>query len=467
MLFYTRRWKIIVVYCLVLTLLAGCTSGDKGELPPLPEDGSGTIRILFGDEQQFMNEYGNTFNVKYPEIKFEIVSTKELYDSLGPDDDYYENYINFVKKKKLDVVMLPQSDYEHFSSVGALYPIESLIKAEKYPIDDFHPGVIDLLRELGGNSLNGLAVQFDSSALFYNVDLFKEYGVELPRHKMSVQEMLQLADRFNSKSEAEKDRVYGFHSEYMAPTQMLFSLAEMSNLQFVDATAEKIVMDSEAWKSIFVSYAELVKEGKTNLIKPTSDMRPGQGFAQGKAAMTIGSLFMIEQIQNPHRYGQDENQKKKAFEWGMVTVPIDPANPDESSMIQLSSIFAITKDSINKRAAWEFVKFSAGPELARIHSRNVNKLTTRTKYQHEIAGKSTEAFTLLKPGSNARALYRTFYKNNVSDEFYASFQNKLNESIMAVADGKKSPEQAYEQLLPELQKDLDIDRQKREDKKAK
>ncbi|MCR8846143.1 extracellular solute-binding protein [Paenibacillus sp. SC116] len=465
MFLYARHWKIVVVFCLAITLLAGCTGEDKSELPPLPKDGSGTIRILFGNEEQFMSEYGNAFHVKYPEIEFEILPTRELFKSLGKDGDYYQNFIEFIKNKQLDVVMLAQSDYEHLASVGILYPIESLIKDEKYPIDDFHPGVIDLLREKGGNTLYGVAAQFQSSALFYNAELFKEYGVDPPRHKMSVQEMLELAEQFPSKSNSDKDRTYGFHSEYMSPSQMLLLLAEMSNLQIVDPTADKIVMDSEAWKSIFVSYAELVKEKKTNLIKSNDDMRPGQGFAQGNVAMTIGNSYMIAQIENAHRYSQD-GEKKKGFEWGMVTVPVDPANPDESPMVQLGSIFAIPKDSLNKNAAWEFVKFSAGPEMARINGRASSKLTTRTKYQQEIAGKSPEAFTLLKPGSNARALYKTLSKNKVSDEFFSAFHNKLDESIMAVADGKKSPEQAYEQLLPELQKQLDIDKNKREDKKA-
>ncbi|WP_169449353.1 ABC transporter substrate-binding protein [Paenibacillus assamensis] len=454
-----HQWKKVMIISLVVGLLAACTGGNKSELPPMPESGEGTIRVLYWNEEQFMKDYGSSFNVKYPDIEFEVVSTGEMHQTMGPDDDYHEKMLAFVKDKRLDVVILNQPDYERFSSEGLLYKIDSLIEDEEYPIDDFHPGVIDLLREKGGNALHGLAAHFSTSALFYNVDLFKEYGVELPRHKMSVNEVLELAARFESKSNNDKDRIYGFDVEHNQLGYGLISFADMANLMLVDPKAEKIVMDSEAWKTLFFNYAELVKDKKINYFdRSSNEMQPG--FYNGKAAMMIGQSWSIGQMKTM-QYLSDKNGKKhKAFEWGMVTIPVDPSRPDESKIISLASILSMMKDAPNKRASWEFIKFSAGIEMAKITGKSEGKLTTRTKYQKDIDGKSVEAFTMLKPSSHSPFLFETLNKNKVPQEFFRNLFTEFDNAFKDIASGKETTEQAYEELQIKLQQQLDVAKKK-------
>ncbi|TVX87164.1 ABC transporter substrate-binding protein [Paenibacillus agilis] len=461
-----KQWKIVVIVSLVVVLLTACTGGNKSELPPMPESGEGTIRVLYWNEEQFMKDYGSSFNVKYPDIEFEVVSTGEMFQSIGPDDDYHQKMLAFVKDKRLDVVILNQPDYERFSSEGLLYKIDSLIEDEEYPTADFHPGVIDLLREKGGNALYGLAAHFSASALFYNVDLFKEYGVEPPRHKMTVNEVLELAARFDNKSNSDKDRIYGFDAESRELGYMLIHLADMSNLLLVDPKAEKIVMDSEAWKTLFFNYAELAKEKKINYYDRASNVF-GSGFYDGKAAMMIGEEWAIGQMKTAQYLSSKNGAKPKAFEWGMVTIPVDPSRPDESKIITLSSILSMMKDAPNKRGAWEFIKFSAGIEMAKITGKSEGKLTTRTKYQKDMAGKNVEAFTMLKPATNSPFLYETLNKNKVSQEFFQNLFTELNTTFKDIASGKVTPEQAYGELQIKLQQQLDTAREKGAAQKAK
>ncbi|MBD8500237.1 ABC transporter substrate-binding protein [Paenibacillus arenosi] len=463
---WTRPWKLVVVLSLVVSLLAACTGGNKSELPELPENGAGKITIMHYGEEQFMSEFGNTFSVKFPEIELEVVEMQEYFQSLKPEDDGNKKLIEFIKNKKVDVAMLNQGNYEELASAGVLYKLDTIIQDEKYSVDDFAPGVIDLIREKGGNALYGLPTVFNSQALFYNVDLFKKHAVELPTNKMNVKQVMDLAKRFDSKSKDEKDRIYGIHTGYRNIADYFIFLGEASNMQIIDQKAEKVVMDSEAWKVLFLDYAELVKSGKINMNDQSPNRAYDPGFAAGKSALGIGQQWMIEEMKYAtQRYGPD-GKPGKAFEWGMVTVPVDPASPDESSLVELSEIFAVTNDSPNKRAAWEFIKFSTGPEMARINGRSTRKLTARTKYQKEINGKSMEAFTMLRPAKNNYNVYKTLNKNDVSVEFHSTLTMKLNEALMAVKDGKKSAEQAYSDLLPELQKALEEAKQKGAKEKA-
>lgn len=73
---------------------------------------------------------------------------------------------------------------------------------------------------------------------------------------------------------------------------------------------------------------------------------------------------------------------------------------------------------------------------------------------------------MLRPAKNSYYLHKTLNKNDVSMEFHSTLTMKLNEALMAVKDGKKSAEQAYSDLLPELQKALEEAKQKGAKEKA-
>ncbi|MBD8500240.1 ABC transporter substrate-binding protein [Paenibacillus arenosi] len=448
---WARPWKMVVGLSLVVSLLASCTGGNQSELPELPENSAATIKVMYHSSELFMSEYGNTFNVKFPEIEFEVIENSEFESFVKPGDDRDKKLIEFIKSKNIDVAILQQSQYEHLSASGTLYKLDTIIQEEKYPVDDFAPGVMDFLREKGGNAIYGLSGTISSDALFYNVDLFKQQGVEVPTHKMSVEQVMDLAQRFESKSNNDKDRTYGLHTEYMLPADYVLHLGSMSNLQIVDQKAENVVMDSEAWRTLFTKYADLMKNKKVNVQDDNNYMGYGQGgFPAGKAAMSISYYWMFEEIKYAMQGGYD-GKKTKPFEWNIVSLPVDPANPDESSRVRIAEIFVISIDSANKRAAWELVKFSTGQEMARIHGRTSRRMTSRVKYQQPIEGKSMEAFTILRPAKNSYTLDEVLRKNNVSKEFADTLNTKLGNALSAVKEGKKSADQAYQDLLPELQ----------------
>ncbi|MBD8500239.1 ABC transporter substrate-binding protein [Paenibacillus arenosi] len=462
---WTRPWKLVIALSFVVSLLAACTGGSKSELPELPENGAGKITIMHWNADSFMTELGNTFNVKYPEIEFQVVESNEFYDSFKPEEGNADKKLaEFIKKKKIDVVMTHQIEYEKLAKAGVLYKLDTLIQEEKYPMDDFHPGIVDLLREKGGNAIYGLPSGINSMALFYNVDLFKKEGIEVPTHKMSAQQVLDLAQRFPGGSD-EKDRIYGIHTEYGSVGDHMLSLGEMTNLQVIDQKAEKVVMDSEAWKELFTSYAELMKDNKINVTDNNQGGSYDGGFSAGKAAMILSSTWMIEEMKYASR--REDGERSKPFEWNTVTVPVDPANPDESSSVRLGEIFAITNHATDKRAAWEFVKFTTGPEMAKINGRSTRKLTARKNFQKDKDGKSLEAFTMLRPGKNNYPFYRILEKNDISNEFNQTLSMKLDEALKSVKEGKKSADQAYNELIPELQKALVEAKQKGAEEEAK
>ncbi|MBN3525553.1 hypothetical protein [Paenibacillus apiarius] len=129
---------------------------------------------------------------------------------------------------------------------------------------------------------------------------------------------------------------------------------------------------------------------------------------------------------------------------GIVTVPIDPASPDTSATVYLNEIYAISADSANKRAAWEFIKFVNGPEVAKAASRTLDggRIPTRNQFFKEMDGKSMEAFYMLKPKDS-----NTSWGNDkVPMEFYQPFRKLETEALQAVIDNKKTVDEAVAEL---------------------
>ena len=95
--------------------------------------------------------------------------------------------------------------------------MDTYIEKDKYNLEGIYPGLIDMLKEIGGSKLYGLSPSFYGNAVLYNKDLFNKYGVDLPHDGMSWQDILDLARRFPTEGD-EKTRVYGYGDNY--PVQL-------------------------------------------------------------------------------------------------------------------------------------------------------------------------------------------------------------------------------------------------------
>ncbi|BFH13852.1 hypothetical protein WJ0W_003777 [Paenibacillus melissococcoides] len=97
-----RRGKLAIVMLVLISLLGGCLA-EKPVLEELGKDGSGKIKIMYDSEEAFYNDYGNQFLVKYPNIKIEVVSTRDIYEGKEAKGiSYQEAVLHFVKKHMPD-----------------------------------------------------------------------------------------------------------------------------------------------------------------------------------------------------------------------------------------------------------------------------------------------------------------------------------------------------------------------------
>jgi len=183
-------------------------------------------------------------------------------------------------------------------------------------------------------------------------------------------------------------------------------------------------------------------------------------FTVGRSAMTLSSSWYMNEISR----AKDQIKDFKPFQWGVVTAPVNPAEPNMTDNMYLHEIMSVNAKSANTRAAWEFVKFVNGPEMARMQSRQMSgNLPTRKEFIKDKENHDLSAFYLLTPKF-------TSYNPKeypMPNSFYMTQNTVIDEQTKQFLDNKQSMEQTITNIQKQLQDGLDKGWQEDEAKKKK
>ena len=186
----------------------------------------------------------------------------------------------------------------------------------------------------------GIPVGFTTHALFYNKDLFAEAGVEEPTDSWTWGDLQTAA-----KTIEEKTGQKGFAFQ-MKPDPYDFEMYLWSNgAAYCDeegVMAGKI--DSKESQEVFQMFQDMEKDGYAI----ATEKNGTDEFRAGTAAMYIYGSWSINSL--------DED----GMNYGIAKIPSFDGKTSVS--ILSSSGLSISKDSKNKEAAWEFVKYWTGEE---------------------------------------------------------------------------------------------------------
>ncbi|MEQ7053030.1 extracellular solute-binding protein [Paenibacillaceae sp. P-4] len=457
-----KSGKTVIMLLTIMSLLSGCF-GERSELAPL-KDGKGKIRVVYQDEDRFYSDYGNFFKMMNPDIDIEVISEEELFDEAEKNGsfDLNEEKKKLLDKVKPDVLFLNESMFEAFAQEGRLYDIEPAISQDQYNLDGFMPGLIDRLRAKGNGKLYGLTPSFETNVIYYNRNLFKKHQIEPPNGKMTWKELIDLAARFSSDGSGKK-QVFGLY-QTRGPASLMYDIAAASALKLVDAKSGKLLIESDGWKEAMKMTADAVRNHAAYAPPPVEEgeqldgyeytgdylkqySRSNEMFYMGQAAMTIQPPWFASFLRDIPYYS-----KTPEIDWGIAAAPVNPAKPDESAYVKLSEIYAISADSPNKRAAWEFVKFVNGPEMAQVAGKAMNDtLPTRLDYFKDFRGRETEAFYLLKPMEASSVLD----KKSIPPGFQAEFDSLLSNSLNSIINKEETLDNAVSELQIKGQDMLD------------
>ncbi|MEK8126511.1 extracellular solute-binding protein [Paenibacillus filicis] len=448
----------------------GGSSAQGETLKKLGKDEKASIKVLYYDKSSFFQQYGNLFMAKYPNIEVSVVSMNSVYAGDGTDPK--KAYQKLLDEEKPDVLLYMSPDeFQTAAEEGKLLELDGLIQQDKFDLNNILESVTGSIRAKGGGKLYGLSPTFYSQALFYNKDLFEKHGVPLPTNKMTWEEVLQLAKRFPANG-PDNERVYGLGVNSMGPSgayYMMNNIATTQGMSYVDADKGVLTIQSDGWKKVleltvdaYHSKAVLSEDPMafdSNKPMTMADFALRNPFIAGKAAMTIGNTYTFTELERAK-----DVKNVTPVNWDLVTVPVDPQNREVSGAVSVSNLFAVNAQSAEKRAAWEFIKYINGEEMARL-MKNIDQggMSSRTAYVKEREGRSLEPFYMLK--MNETSLYKGMEK--LPQDFYMQFTQLATTEIQAVIDNKKTADEALKVIQEQGQEILNRTKKEQEEKQAK
>lgn len=424
----TRKMIAALALLLFFVLLAGCA--NESNRAPI------TLTINYPSERLFYQKYGYDFENKYPDITIKVVKQdlSENSDTVG-----------------MDVVFIDQLQlYNQLIDEGKLMNLDSVLRENSYPLSELSPVVLEAVRSKADSRIYGLSPSFISHAIFYNRDLFEEYGVPFPSNQMTWGEVLELANRFPNYNEA-GERLYGFKSNYY--TAIAFSTilraGQTEGLSFINPDTLKVSFDSAEWKRIF---EEVIDSFSKGIIYDQEDTGTGEvepsPILTGQAAMEIHSSSMAYNFDS---YSEMIGASK--INWDLVTVPVGTHNRDQSDYYDVQEIFSISNATKHEQAAWKLIEFIMDNEQNM--SNNSDKqpssgLPAKTDLIQPLGPHDLSPFYILQPVP---------YSNNPYDDVDYEILNAFKEAGQKVIEeairNSISIDQAIQQIEAEGQQVID------------
>jgi len=401
--------RLLASACVLGFLLAigsGCTQ---------PANEPVTITVNYPSAQQFYQLYGYAFEDAYPHISVQVVQ-----DDLADADSPPTTDVVYMNSRPL---------YKQRVEQGDLQLLTQHIRRDGYDEDTLSPVVLGLLRSATGGEWYGLTATFHSDALYYNKKLFAQYNVPIPRDQMSWAEVLELAQRFPRKNEAGAD-LYGLHMNFYKNVTLnyILDMGKTESLAYFDPKTLKVTMNTPRWLRIWDVAVQAFRSGSIYDQEEGTDAESmlNPPFYMEQAAMTKASHLTAYNFEPFSKYPNG-----RTIDWGMVTVPVDPANPTQSHSYSIYDIYGVSASSANQQAAWELIKFIVNDsENSRyLAQTKLNRgIPANLEYVKHIPGHDLSPLYRLSPATEPENPY-LLVDASILDAFTDVAQQILNEAI--------------------------------------
>lgn len=430
--------KLTVIFLSISLLMAsGCM------IRPMKEPV--TITINFPSEKLFYQMYGHDFEDKYSHITIQVI-----------DEDLADES---TAEPTTDVLFMDQvTVYNRLVEEGKLLNLEQKLRDEKYPISEFSPVVANALRSEADGLLYALSPSFISHAIYYNKDLFIQYGIPFPQNQMTWEEVLDLAKRFPDQN-SDGEALYGFKSNYYIniPFSMILRIGQTEGLAFLDPRTLQVNMDSAAWHDIFQTVIDAFRD-KAVYDKnddPSGEIEPAP-ILTGHAAMEIQSYTTAYNFEDYSRF-----IGAKSIDWDMVTVPVGSRSRGQSDYYEVQEIYGISSKTEHEEEAWELVKFITN-DTQKLKKNQQNQISmglpARTDLIKPVDGHDLSPLYELDPVTKSNNPY-DYIHYEIINAFKDVGQNVIQEAIenkITIDDAIEMIEKEGQAAIDEMKLKLDL-----------
>lgn len=344
-----RRWVMRgrrVNGGMAVLLLLAAVAGAVGSGRAAAQDATVTF-AFWGDpaEEDAYKRVVEEFEAANPDVNVEIQYT--------PGQGDYQTRIatDFGAGNPPDVFLINYRRYGQYAATGALEPLgPRLASSATIQEDDFYDTPIDAFRYKGGE-LTCIPQNISSLVVYYNVDLFNQYGVPLPTSDWTWDDFTAAAEALTL--DVNGDGANDTHGVGVEPSFIRYApWIWQSGGDVVDDVNNptQLTLDTEAALEGIRWFVDL---GVTNhQVVPTEAEVLAEDdetrFMNGTTAMLMQSRRVVPTL-----------REIRGFTWDVAGLPTKPGA--EPASVLHSDAFCMAADAENKDAAWRFIEFAAGP----------------------------------------------------------------------------------------------------------
>jgi multiple sugar transport system substrate-binding protein len=333
--FLTRTTAVGLSAASLSALLTSCDTGSSSS--------GGKTHLLYGF-------YGNPAEISiYQQVG-------ELYTKKNPGitlDITYADGLGFFQKLPLlfrsgaapDVFTAAESWVSGLASLGGYADLTPYLKASNLSDNEWLPGALNP-GKVKGQILCVPSVVYPKG-IAYNKTLFDKYKIPLPQVNWTQSDFLQAAQALTQGQGNAKtwgmNNSFGTTLPYDVPTLyggMIFNYSTGK----MTATDPKVVSALQFLQDLIWKYKVMPNSAQSQALSG--------GFVTGKFGMDIYAGYVMQDW---------TSQISTNFEWGIIPYPKEWAGTYQNNNV------AISAQSKNKDAAWEFAKFiSTDPDAQKL-----------------------------------------------------------------------------------------------------
>ncbi|MFD1953891.1 ABC transporter substrate-binding protein [Paenibacillus thailandensis] len=315
---------------------AGTETASEYDIP----DGT-TITIVNGggsSVEQQMAMYGDLLVEKFPNVNFVFKgTTSELkIDKMILGGEKFDIYLRSVGYFFQEV---PDNGFE--------YDMTELMSKHQVDLSGIDPVLMKSMTDNAGGKLWGVPVLNSTIVMYYNKDLFDNFGVDYPTDGMTWDQVFEIAKSFNQT----KDGV-----NYVGLAVSDHHMTKLNNfgLSYVDSATNLSTYDDERWKAIAEIFRKPAEDPgyRDFMAKYENKIADSKVFYEGRAAMFAALV---------HHTG-NENFERADFNWDMVSIPTFKENPGIGGQAY-PEYAAVASFSENKDAAVNVIKYMISEEF--------------------------------------------------------------------------------------------------------
>ncbi|MFD0695040.1 ABC transporter substrate-binding protein [Paenibacillus sp. GCM10027628] len=364
-----KKWMVLLlVFALVLSSFGCSNSASQSERSEARKTNDGKVKVTFwhamsGDLGKHVQTIVDKYNASQNKVQVEAVFQGS-----------YEEALTKLKSvgstsEAPTVVQVNEIGTKYMIDSGFIQPVQDFIDKEKYDISQLQPGILGYYQV--GGKLYSLPFNASNPVLFYNIDKFKEAGLD-PEHPPKTFSEIRDAAKKLSKGDEKgfSILIYSWFIEQLLANQGADFVDQGNGRQ---GTPGKTLINGPEGMAIFKWLDDMNKDGSLG--------NYGRKWDDILAAFQAGKVAMYLDTTGDTTY----NVKNAKFKVGTGYMPVPDGKQPQGVVVGGASLWMMKNVAQEEKdAAWNFMKFIAKPETQAEWSSNTGYFPiTKAAYEQK------------------------------------------------------------------------------------